>query len=54
MQNRGGDPPWQQGTAVSVHLPPDAVRVLVDETEVDGEETPTATSGRQEGELAQR
>jgi spermidine/putrescine transport system ATP-binding protein len=54
MQNRGGDPPWQQGTAVSVHLPPDAIRVLVDETEVEGEETPAATSGHQEGELAQR
>jgi spermidine/putrescine transport system ATP-binding protein len=54
MQNRGGDPPWQQGTAVSVHLPPDAIRVLVDDTEVAGEETPAAASGRQEGELAQR
>src|SRR6266576_1182589 len=40
MQNRGGDPPFQQGTAVSVHLPPDAIRVLVDDTEVAGEETP--------------
>jgi spermidine/putrescine transport system ATP-binding protein len=54
MQNRGGDPPWQQGTAVSVHLPPDAIRVLVDDTEVAGEEVPAAASGRQEGELAQR
>jgi spermidine/putrescine transport system ATP-binding protein len=54
MQNSGGDPPWQQGTAVSVHLPPDAIRVLVDDTEVAGEETPAAASGRQEGELAQR
>ena len=54
MQNRGGDPPWQQGTAVSVHLPPDAIRVLVDDTEVAGEETPATASGRQEGELAQR
>jgi spermidine/putrescine transport system ATP-binding protein len=54
VQNRGGDPPWQQGTAVSVHLPPDAIRVLVDDTEVAGEETPAAASGRQEGELAQR
>src|SRR5215468_9470159 len=32
MQNRGGDPPFQQGTPVSVHLPPDALRVLADET----------------------
>jgi spermidine/putrescine transport system ATP-binding protein len=54
MQNRGGDPPWQQGTAVSVHLPPDAIRVLVDDTEVAGEEIPATASGRQEGELAQR
>jgi spermidine/putrescine transport system ATP-binding protein len=54
MQNRGGDPPWQQGTAVSVHLPPDAIRVLVDDTEVAGEEVTAAASGRQEGELAQR
>jgi spermidine/putrescine transport system ATP-binding protein len=54
MQNSGGDPPWQQGTAVSVHLPPDAIRVLVDDTEVAAEETSAAASGRQEGELAQR
>lgn len=43
MQNRGGELPWQQGTAVTVHLPADAIRVLVDETEVEGEEAP-ATS----------
>jgi spermidine/putrescine transport system ATP-binding protein len=42
--NRGGDPPWQQGTAVSVHLPPDAIRVLADETEVGDEEAHVATS----------
>jgi ABC-type sulfate/molybdate transport systems ATPase subunit len=54
IQNRGGDPPWQQGTAVSVHLPPDAIRVLADETEVGDEEAPVVTSGHQEGELAQR
>lgn len=53
MQNRGGDPPWQQGTAVSVHLPPDAIRVLVDHTEVAGEE-PAAAADRQGGEVAQR
>jgi spermidine/putrescine transport system ATP-binding protein len=53
LQNRGGDPPWQQGTAVTVHLPPDAIRVLTDDTEVDGAEAPPA-SGRQAGELAQR
>ncbi len=53
MQNRGGDPPWQQGTAVSVHLPPEAIRVLTDATKVGDEEAPPA-SGRQAGELAQR
>jgi hypothetical protein len=53
MQNRGGDPPWQQGTAVSVHLPPDALRVLTDVTEV-ADEGPPPASGRQAGELAQR
>jgi spermidine/putrescine transport system ATP-binding protein len=46
MPNRGGDPPFQQGTAVSVHLPPDAIRVLADETEVGDEEAPVATSRR--------
>jgi spermidine/putrescine transport system ATP-binding protein len=54
LQNRGGDPPWAQGTPVSVHLPADAVRVLVDDTDVDAAEDQTAASGRQEGELAQR
>lgn len=42
MQNRGGDLPWQQGTAVSVYLPPDAIRVLADETDVHDEEEPVA------------
>jgi ABC-type sulfate/molybdate transport systems ATPase subunit len=46
IQNRGGDPPFQQGTPVSVHLPPDALRVLVDETEVGDEEAEAATSRR--------
>jgi spermidine/putrescine transport system ATP-binding protein len=46
MQNRGGDPPFQQGTPVSVHLPRDAIRVLTDETEVADEEARVATSGR--------
>ena len=54
VQNRGGDPPWQQGTAVSVHLPPDAIRVLVDHTEVAGEEVPVRASDRQEDEPVQR
>jgi spermidine/putrescine transport system ATP-binding protein len=44
MQNRGGEPPWQQGTAVSVHLPRDAIQVLVDETEVAGQEEDAATA----------
>jgi len=43
MQNRGGDPPWQQGTAVTVYLPADAIRVLVDETDVHDQEAPVAT-----------
>jgi spermidine/putrescine transport system ATP-binding protein len=43
MQNRGGDLPWQQGTAVSVHLPADAIRVLADEADVRDEEEPVAT-----------
>jgi hypothetical protein len=46
MQNRGGDPPFQQGTAVTVHLPPDAIRVLVDETEVAGEDAQAAAPQR--------
>jgi hypothetical protein len=46
MQNRGGDPPFQQGTPVSVHLPADAIRVLVDETEAGDEEAQAATSRR--------
>jgi spermidine/putrescine transport system ATP-binding protein len=46
MQNRGGDPPFQQGTPVSVHLPADAIRVLVDETEVADEGAQAATSPR--------
>jgi spermidine/putrescine transport system ATP-binding protein len=54
MQNRGGAPPWQQGTTVSVHLPPDAIRVLVDQTEVESEEALKTSSGHQEGELTQR
>ena len=55
VQNRGGDPPWQQGTPVSVHLPADAIRVLVDEIDVRDEEVPAATGdgfrslGRQAG-----
>ncbi|HZC69358.1 MAG TPA: ABC transporter ATP-binding protein [Jatrophihabitans sp.] len=54
IPNRGGDPPWRQGTAVSVHLPPDAIRVLVDETVAAGEEEPAPAADRQSGELAQR
>ena len=42
IQNRGGDPPWQQGTAVSVHLPADAIRVLAEQTDVGEQETPVA------------
>jgi spermidine/putrescine transport system ATP-binding protein len=39
MQNRGGDPPWQQGTAVSVHLPSEAIRVLAEEASASHRET---------------
>jgi spermidine/putrescine transport system ATP-binding protein len=46
LQNRGGDPPFQQGTPVSVHLPADAIRVLVDETETGDEEAQVAASQR--------
>jgi hypothetical protein len=28
VPNQGGDVPFQQGTPVTVHLPPDALRVL--------------------------
>src|SRR5262249_25895195 len=44
-QNRGGDPPWQQGTAVSVHLPADAIRVLADEAGAGDAEGPGGTGG---------
>src|SRR5258708_17341183 len=37
-QNRGGDPPWPPGTSRTVHLPADAIRVLVDESEAAAEE----------------
>jgi spermidine/putrescine transport system ATP-binding protein len=30
IQNRGGDPPWQQGSPVMVHLPGEALRILED------------------------
>ena len=53
LQNRGGDLSWQQGTAVSVHLPPEAIRVLTDETKA-GDQEASPASGRQAGELAQR
>src|SRR5262249_18081551 len=43
MQNRGGDPPWQQGTAVSVHLPADAIRVLADAAGAGDEGGPVVT-----------
>jgi spermidine/putrescine transport system ATP-binding protein len=46
MQNRGGDPPWRQGTAVTVHLPPDAIRVLVDHSEADAADTPATGQER--------
>jgi spermidine/putrescine transport system ATP-binding protein len=30
VQNQGQSLPWQQGTAIAAHLPPDALRVLTD------------------------
>lgn len=30
-QNQGGDPRWEQGTPVTVQLPPDALRILQDQ-----------------------
>ena len=54
VPNRGGDPPWKQGAAVSVHLPPDAIRVLLDHTETAGDEEPDAAADRQDAEPAQR
>jgi ABC-type Fe3+/spermidine/putrescine transport system ATPase subunit len=44
VQNRGGDPPWEQGTAVTVHLPREALRILAEaesdaEVAVDGAST---------------
>ena len=46
MQNRGGDPPWQQGTAVTVHLPGEAIRVLADEASADHQETQAPVASR--------
>jgi spermidine/putrescine transport system ATP-binding protein len=45
IQNRGGDPPWQQGTAVTVHLPSEAIRVLAEEASTNHQEkqTPVAS-----------
>jgi spermidine/putrescine transport system ATP-binding protein len=57
IQNRGGNPPWQQGTPVSVHLPADAIRVLIEDAEVDDEQEPVAAGLRprsQDRELTQR
>ncbi|HXF37199.1 MAG TPA: ABC transporter ATP-binding protein [Actinomycetota bacterium] len=48
VQNRGQDLPWQQGTPVSVHLPPEALRVLLatDGVTAGGEdEEPAAVAG---------
>jgi len=37
MQNKGGPPAYQQGTAVQVHLPANALRVLKATAKGDGE-----------------
>ena len=46
VQNQGQELPWRQGTPVAVHLPPDALRVLVDTSEAAlGAETEAAVAG---------
>ena len=47
VQNRGQELPWRQGTPVSVHLPSDALRVLLDIERVapGEEEEPAAVAG---------
>jgi hypothetical protein len=47
VQNEGEGLPYQQGAAVSVHLPPDALRVLQDSevSEEDLSTTPAVTAG---------
>jgi hypothetical protein len=40
MQNKGGPPAYQQGTAVQVHLPANALRVLKATAKGDGEAPP--------------
>jgi hypothetical protein len=46
MQNQGGLPLYQQGTAVQAHLPADALRVLPPRSPVHGQvedEVPVST-----------
>jgi spermidine/putrescine transport system ATP-binding protein len=38
IQNRGGDPRWQQGSPVMVHLPGEALRILEDTSVPEGDE----------------
>jgi hypothetical protein len=45
IQNRGGDPPWQQGTPVMVHLPGEALRILEDTTLPADEDIEPAPAG---------
>lgn len=52
VPNRGGDPPWQQGTPVTVHLPPEALRVLVDASIGAPAEATTAGADAGQGGLA--
>ena len=42
VQNRGGEAQWQQGTPVTVHLPSDALRILVDSPVPDPDPAPAA------------
>jgi hypothetical protein len=46
IQNRGGDPRWQQGSPVMVHLPAGALRILEDTgATVEDAETEPAPAG---------
>jgi spermidine/putrescine transport system ATP-binding protein len=45
VQNQGQPLTWQQGTAIAVHLPADALRVLSDPSAPEGAPTPEGVGG---------
>jgi spermidine/putrescine transport system ATP-binding protein len=45
VQNQGQPLSWQQGTAIAVHLPADALRVLSDPSAPEGAPTPEGVGG---------